>query len=115
MAHAILEASVLRQSSTTPDERVLEQTLARMVVEATGRARAVQIVAIHATTTVAVRSKGLLPVRRSSVAGAGSCGLSASHVRRPRVASPVPPRLKTLQEGNSPNARWEWRWQNRSA
>src|SRR6516164_169245 len=105
MAHAILEASARKQSSTTPAEKVLDQTAAGMAVQAAGRARSVQIVAARAKTTEAVGPKVLTRERRSSAAGAGSCAPSTGHDRRQPVASRVLPTLTTLQEGNSPTAR----------
>src|SRR5215813_749894 len=111
MAHAILEASTQKQSSTTPAEKVLDQNVVWRAAETAGRARPAQIVVVHARTTKAVRPKGLTRERRSSAAGAGSCGPSTGHDRRQRAASLVLPRSKTFQTENSPRARPEWRSQ----
>src|SRR5260370_38483283 len=78
-ARAIPEASTQKQSSTKPDEKWREQTVAPIVPEVEGRARPFQIAAIRARKPAAVRLAGLEPERRSSAATAGSCGPSADH------------------------------------
>src|SRR5215471_12460949 len=115
MAHAILEASAQKQSSTTRAEKAPDQSVLRTAAETAGRAHSVQIVAIHSRKTEKVRLKGSTLERRSSAAGAGSCAPSTDHDRRQRVASLALPRLTTFQEGNSPAARRERRSQSVSA
>src|SRR5262245_36295334 len=98
-----------------PAEKVLDQTLARMAVETADQARSAQIAAVHARTTEAVRPKGSTRERKSSAAGAGSCGPLTGHDRRQQVASRALPKSGTLQERNSRIATRKWRLQNFSA
>src|SRR5260370_432427 len=110
-ARAIPEASTQKQSSTKPDEKWREQTVAPIVPEVEGRARPFQIAAIRARKPAAVRLAGLVRERRSSAASAGSCGPLADHDRRQPVASRALPRPRTFQQGKSPTAMREWRSQ----
>src|SRR5215470_18051786 len=75
-----------------------------MAVETADRARFLQTAAVRARTTEAVHPKGLTRERRSSAAGAGSCGPSTGHDRRQPVESPALPRLMPFREGNLPIA-----------
>src|ERR1700722_19444091 len=75
-----------------------------MAVETKGRARSFQVVAIHARKRAWVRPAGSTRGQRSSAASVGSCGPSASHVRRQRVASLALPRPKTFRKGNQLHA-----------